>query len=142
MNLYNNCVSMYRSYFSLKKIVLNNKTKEKFDFLLIDNVLFFSYSMQKNGFVYMMTDQVWGKLTVGVTTDLSKRLRRLQTFSSTRKKSDKTVRLVYVERRSHVLDALVRKQALTKGSRTKKLELINQFNPVRRDLKRTWQRVV
>ncbi len=100
-------------------------------------------AMQKNGFVYIITDQVGWKLSVWVTTDLSKRLHRLCTVSkqSTRSKNE-TPRLVYVERRQHVLDALIRKQTLTKWPRAKKLELINQFNPVWRDLRRTRKRVV
>jgi putative endonuclease len=99
--------------------------------------------MQKNGFVYIITDQVGGKLSVGVTTDLSKRLHRLCTIGkqSMRSKSEQP-RLVYVERWHQVLDALIRKQTLAKWPRAKKLELINQLNPVWRDLRRTWKKVV
>jgi predicted GIY-YIG superfamily endonuclease len=115
MNSLNNFVLMCKNYFIILKKKILERREEKFDFKQNKSFLFFLISMQKNGFVYIITDQVGGKLSVGVTTDLSKRLHRLCTVSkqSTRPKNE-TPRLVYVERRQHVLDALIRKQTLAK----------------------------
>lgn len=90
--------------------------------------------MSKIGYVYMMTDKQ-GKLYVGVTGDLKKRVRlhkhALYTLSRKKKQLHD---LVYIEKYGSIVDALVRKTKLAIVKRPKKLALIAVQNPSGRDL--------
>lgn len=94
--------------------------------------------MSKHGYVYMMTDKC-GKLFVGATIDLPKRVRlhKHALYTPSRKKKQ-LIQLVYVEKCVSVVEALVRKAELAASKREKKLSLIARQNPLCNDLCEIW----
>lgn len=88
------------------------------------------------GFAYILTNRHHTTLYVGVTSEL---------FGRTKKHRDKIYpksfsarynlcKLVYYERFDSIIDAIAREKQLKAGSRKKKLDLINKYNPEWRDL--------
>lgn len=86
-------------------------------------------------FVYILASDRNGTLYVGVTSDLARRLdehRSKAVDSFTQKYS--VSKLVYYEQTSDITSALWREKNLKSWNRKWKLDLIENFNPVWRDL--------
>ncbi len=90
----------------------------------------------KQGFTYIITNNNNTTLYVGVTSNLPKRIlehkeKRYQDSFSARYNLCK---LVYYEQFHTIVDAIAREKQLKAGSRTKKLKLIETYNPEWKDL--------
>ncbi|WP_162343353.1 GIY-YIG nuclease family protein [Cyclobacterium salsum] len=92
--------------------------------------------MKKGGAVYIMTNQNNTTLYVGVTENLLKRIvehkTRINPSSFTSRYKIK--KLVYFELFHSIEEAICREKQLKSGSRKKKNDLINAFNPSWKDL--------
>ena len=82
-------------------------------------------------YVYILTNKTNTVLYTGVTSDLSKRIAEhkekiIATSFTARYNISK---LVYYEETADILSAIEREKQIKAGSRKKKLELINAFNP-------------
>jgi putative endonuclease len=91
--------------------------------------------MSKQGFVYILTNQKFGTIYIGVTSNLVKRIyehknKLMKGFSQ---KYDLT-NLVYYEVIEDIAVAITREKQLKKFSRNKKLQLITRFNIDWKDL--------
>ncbi|UJF30762.1 GIY-YIG nuclease family protein [Kaistella sp. 97-N-M2] len=90
----------------------------------------------KPGFIYILANKNNTTLYIGVTSDLPRRI--LEHKQKKYKKSFSAMynleKLVYWEAFQEIGDAIVREKQLKAGSRQKKLDLINNFNPQWRDL--------
>lgn len=86
-------------------------------------------------YVYIMASQYNGTLYVGVTNDLKRRAaeHRTETHEGFTKRHQVNL-LVYYEYFRDPLSAIAREKQLKAGSRRKKTDLINAFNPRWRDL--------
>lgn len=89
----------------------------------------------KPGFIYILTNKNNTTLYIGVTSDLPRRI--LEHKQKKYKKSFSAMynleKLVYWEAFQEIGDAIGREKQLKAGSRQKKLDLINNFNPQWRD---------
>ncbi len=91
--------------------------------------------MEREGFIYILSNYSNEVLYIGVTSNLKRRL-------SEHKKHTKegftdkynTTKVLYVERTPRIIDAIEREKVLKKWSRTKKLQLIKKQNPTFKDL--------
>ncbi len=87
-------------------------------------------------FVYILTNDKHSVLYIGVTNDLKRRVYEHKTsvekdhFTA----KYKVMMLMYYERFTLAEDAIRREKQLKKGSRQRKVDLINSFNPEWRDL--------
>jgi putative endonuclease len=93
------------------------------------------YGMEKQYFVYIMTNKANSVLYTGVTSDLKKRAyehrnKMMEGFT----KKYKIAKLVYYELFTAPLQAIAREKQIKGGSRQKKDDLINQKNPDWNDL--------
>ena len=83
-----------------------------------------------NYLVYILTNKNNTVLYTGMTNDLRKRVwehkEKIYKGFATKYNVDK---IVYFERFSHVEEAVAREKQIKAGSRQKKLDLINSFNP-------------
>ena len=92
-------------------------------------------------FVYLLTNKRHTVLYTGVTNNLHQRVqqhkeKQMRGFTS-RYNVDQ---LVYFEEYDRVNDAIAREKQIKAGSRQKKLDLINEFNPDWKDLAdEAWQ---
>ena len=90
----------------------------------------------KNYYVYIMASKQNGTLYTGVTNDLAKRVwehkNNCITSSFTSKYNVKM--LVYYEHTNDIYSAVSREKQIKAGSRKKKIELIESFNPQWKDL--------
>ena len=87
--------------------------------------------------VYILASERNGTLYIGVTSDLARRTWHHKTDAIegfTRKYGVHI--LVHVEFHETMLDAITREKQLKKWNRARKLRLIEQANPTRRDLAR------
>ncbi len=85
--------------------------------------------------IYMLSNQYQGTLYVGVTSNLIKRVyqhKHGHTHGFTKKYECKN--LVYYELFGDISRAIQREKQLKAGSRAKKIDLINKFNPQWKDL--------
>ncbi|HEX3708960.1 MAG TPA: GIY-YIG nuclease family protein [Pseudolabrys sp.] len=85
--------------------------------------------------VYILTNRPRGVLYVGVTNDLSRRVsehkqKLVPGFTSTHG----VTQLVYCEEYASIREARVRERLLKRWRRDWKLKLIDEFNPVWRDI--------
>ncbi len=92
--------------------------------------------MKKGGCIYIMTNKNNTTLYVGVTANLESRVYQHQNNEN---KNSFTFRyhltkLVYYESFHSIEEAIIREKQLKAGSRQKKLNLINSFNPEWKDL--------
>jgi putative endonuclease len=92
--------------------------------------------MEKGGFIYIMTNPKNTVLYTGVTSRLKERIwehksKHYQTAFTARYKITK---LVYFEDYSDIRDAIEREKQIKAGSRAKKIQLIEGFNPDWNDL--------
>ena len=91
--------------------------------------------MEKQSFVYIITNYEETTLYVGVTNNLTRR-----TFTHKAKLNEgfsndyNLNKLVYYEMFSDITLAIAREKQLKGGSRQRKLDLINKFNPEWQDL--------
>jgi putative endonuclease len=92
--------------------------------------------MERGGYIYILTNKNHTVLYTGVTSNLSNRLYEHQTgvykTSFTYKYNVKE--LVYYEEFISIEEAIAREKQIKAGSRQKKLNLINHFNPEWKDL--------
>jgi putative endonuclease len=97
--------------------------------------------MEKNYFVYILTNQPNGTLYIGVTNNLDKRLyehkNKLVKGFTERYGLDK---LVYYEHTIDVISAITREKQLKKWNRKWKLKLIEKDNPLWKDLSLDWHK--
>jgi len=92
-------------------------------------------TMNRQSYIYIMTNKTHCVLYTGVTSDLRKRVYQHKEGSVpgfTRKYNVKT--LVYFDTFDDIRDAIAREKQIKKGSRQKKIDLINAMNPEWRDL--------
>ena len=95
--------------------------------------------MERGGSVYLITNQNNTVIYTGVTSELKSRIYD----HKTKKHSDSFTakyncnKLVYFENFSTIIEAIAREKQIKGGSRKKKLELINKFNPGWNDLYET-----
>jgi putative endonuclease len=92
--------------------------------------------MQNKSYIYIMTNRNNSVLYTGVTSDLKTRVyehktRKHKDSFTSRYNIDK---LVYFEILSDMNTAISREKQIKSGSRKKKLDLINEFNPDWHDL--------
>jgi putative endonuclease len=91
--------------------------------------------MEKQGYVYILTNHVNLVLYTGVTSDLKKRVyEHKEKFVEGFTKKYNVTKLVYYEVFEDIGDAIAREKQLKSGSRKKKLDLIQGFNPLFEDL--------
>ena len=92
-------------------------------------------SLQKQFFIYILTNKRHTVLYTGVTSDLQKRIyqHRMKLIAgfTSRYSVDK---LVYYEVADSAGAAIAREKQIKAGSRTKKVDLINSMNPQWLDL--------
>ncbi len=92
-----------------------------------------------NFYVYIVTNRRNGVLYTGVTNSLERRLyqHRDRTSQSFTRRYDVS-RLVYYEHYFDIRDAIAREKQIKGWLRSKKLALIERFNPAWRDLSSDW----
>src|SRR5664280_956094 len=92
--------------------------------------------MERGGYIYILTNKNHTVLYTGVTSNLANRLHEHRTglykTSFTYKYNVKE--LVYYEEFLSIEEAIYREKQIKGGSRQKKLDLINGFNPQWNDL--------
>ena len=91
-------------------------------------------------YVYILTNQTDNVMYIGVTNDLERRLYEhkhhlIEGFT----RNYRVDKLVYFEETSDVMAAIEREKQLKKWRRTKKNALVQQTNPLWRDLSLDWQ---
>jgi putative endonuclease len=91
--------------------------------------------MEKQYYVYIMTNKRNTVLYTGVTNDLRKRVyeHKAKLISSFTKKYNVN-KLVYYEVFNNIYNAIVREKQIKAGSRQKKIDLINSMNSKWQDL--------
>ncbi len=85
----------------------------------------------KGGYIYILTNENNAVLYVGVTSNLSNRLYQHRTgfFKDSFTSRYHVTKLVYFEQFDNIEFAIAREKQLKAGSRQKKINLINGFNP-------------
>jgi putative endonuclease len=91
--------------------------------------------MDKQYYIYIMTNKLYSVLYTGVTSDLEKReyehkLKLIEGFT----KKYNVDKLVYYEVFDSINDAIEREKQIKSGSRQKKMDLISNMNPSWKDL--------
>lgn len=91
--------------------------------------------VDRQGYVYLLTNKNNAVIYTGVTSDLAKRLyehkhKLVDGFT----KKYKVNKLVYYEIFDRVEDAIAREKQIKSGSRSKKMTLIQSTNPTFKDL--------
>ena len=91
-------------------------------------------------YVYILTNQTDNVMYIGVTNDLERRLyEHKQHLIEGFTRNYRVDKLVYFEETSDVMAAIEREKQLKKWRRTKKNALVQQTNPLWRDLSLDWQ---
>jgi len=86
--------------------------------------------MEKQSYVYILTNYEQTTFYVGVTNNLVRRtFIHKEKFNKGFSKNYNLTQLVYYEVFPDILQAIAREKQLKGGSRQKKLDLINKFNP-------------
>ena len=93
----------------------------------------------KNAYVYIMASKKNGTLYTGVTSNLEKRVWEhknniVKSFTQKYHVHD----LVYFEFGENILSAIEREKQIKSGSRKKKIELIEKYNPEWNDLSKNF----
>jgi putative endonuclease len=83
------------------------------------------------GIVYILTNKNNNVLYTGVTSNLPERMKkhRDKTYNNSFTRRYNTYKLVWFERHLTMAEAIKREKQFKGGSRKKKLDLINAFNP-------------
>ena len=95
--------------------------------------------MNKQGYVYILTNNQKSVLYTGVTSDLQKRIyqhKHKMTLGFTSKYNCNS--LVWYEQVDEITAAITREKQIKAGSRKKKEALINTMNPRWEDLAKGW----
>ena len=89
----------------------------------------------RKGYVYLLANQPYGTLYIGVTSNLSERFHshRIGKASSFTQKY-RVMRLVWWEEHARVTDAIQRESTMKKWKRDWKIDLVNATNPKWLDL--------
>lgn len=97
--------------------------------------------MERNYFVYVLTNQRNGTLYIGVTNDLERRIyeHKNKLFKGFTEKYNLD-RLVYYEHTTDVHSALTREKQIKKWNRQWKIDLIEKDNPLWKDLSLDWNK--
>jgi len=92
--------------------------------------------MQKGGFVYILTNKHNTVLYTGVTNDLQRRIHEHKTKINPKSFSARynTNKLVWYEGFQSIDEAIAKEKQIKGGSHQKKIDLINNLNPVWNDL--------
>ena len=92
--------------------------------------------MEKNSWIYIVTNRKNGVLYTGMTAHLKDRVEKHKTKKHTNSFSARynLDKLVYFEEFTDIKDAYKREKQIKAGSRKKKVELIESFNPEWKDL--------
>ena len=95
-----------------------------------------SKNMGSGGFTYILTNKNHTVLYVGVTSDLISRMvqHRSGFYKNSFTSRYHVTQLVYFEFFEGIIDAIAREKQLKAGSRQKKVDLINLFNPQWKDI--------
>jgi putative endonuclease len=92
-------------------------------------------TLEKGGYVYIMTNHNHTVLYVGVTSNLVGRVfqhreKIVKGFTS----RYNLTKLVWYEKHFEIINAIVREKQIKAGSRARKVELVNAMNPEWNDL--------
>lgn len=91
--------------------------------------------MEKSGFVYILTNEPYGSLYIGVTSDLTKRIHEHKSVDIAGfTKKYHTHDLVYFEEHTSIEEAIKREKRLKHWKRDWKIQLIEKDNPEWKDL--------
>jgi putative endonuclease len=92
--------------------------------------------MKKGGCIYIVTNRHHTTLYVGVTSDLYSRIvdHKEKAYPKSFTARYNLDKLVYYESSDSIIEAISREKQLKAGSRKKKEDLINNFNPHWKDL--------
>jgi putative endonuclease len=92
--------------------------------------------VERGGYIYILTNKNNTVLYTGVTSNLPNRMYEHQTglYKNSFTSKYNVKRLVYYEGFTSIEEAIAREKQLKAGSRQKKLDLINHFNPDWKDL--------
>jgi len=91
--------------------------------------------MQKQGYVYIMTNALNTVLYTGVTSDLAKRAyEHREKLAEGFTKRYNATKLVYYEVADSMESAILREKQIKGGSRKRKIDLIKRMNPKFEDL--------
>jgi len=98
--------------------------------------------MEKKCFIYILTNKSHSVLYTGVTSNLALRLYQHQSgvFKDAFTSRYNVHELVYYEEFDYITDAIAREKQIKAGSRQKKIELIERFNPEWKDLSKAVSR--
>ena len=92
--------------------------------------------MERGGYIYILTNKNHTVLYTGVTSDLVKRVYEHRTgfYEKSFTSRYNVTKLVHFEEFTSIEEAIAREKQIKGGSRQKKLDLINRFNPEWNDL--------
>jgi len=92
--------------------------------------------MERGGYIYILTNKNHTVLYTGVTSNLPNRMYEHRTgfFKGAFTSKYNVDKLVYFEGFTRIEEAIAREKQIKGGSRQKKLDLINRFNPEWKDL--------
>jgi len=92
--------------------------------------------MERGGYIYILTNRTNNVLYNGVTSNLRNRILEHKTKKYKNSFTNKynVNKLVYFEPFTHIEDAISREKQIKAGSRQKKIDLVNIFNPKWNDL--------
>ena len=95
--------------------------------------------MEKQFYVYIMTNKIKTTLYIGVTNDLERRvLEHKQKINEGFTSKYEVTRLVYFESFQYINDAILREKRLKKWNRQWKINLITEENKEWNDLSEDW----
>ena len=94
------------------------------------------FKMVKRGSIYIITNSSHTTLYTGVTSELLYRIQdhKNKKYPNSFSAKYNLNKLVYYESFHSIEEAIVREKQIKTGSRSKKLKLINEFNPHWNDL--------
>ena len=92
--------------------------------------------MERGGYIYILTNNSHTVLYTGVTSNLGNRIFEHRTgfYKNSFTSKYNVTKLVYYEGFTSIEEAIHREKQIKAGSRQKKLDLINRFNPEWKDL--------
>ena len=114
---------------TLKPVIARTKQSKHFNYEF----------MERGGYIYILTNKNHTVLYTGVTSNLANRLYELRTgfYKESFTSRYNVTKLVYYEGFTGIEDAIRKEKQIKAGSRQKKLDLINSFNPEWKDLSGT-----